>query len=52
MQGIALGIDEQTVQLFILSAVELQLYGLLTIEARQIDIGGVLKISGWSRPSG
>ena len=39
MQGVALGLNEQAVEFFVLSAVELQLHGLLTVEARQIDIG-------------
>ena len=43
MQGVALGHEEQPVELFVFAAVELQLHSFLPVEARQIDIGSMLK---------
>ena len=43
MQGVALGLEEQPVELFVFAAVELQLHSFLPVEARQIDIGSMLK---------
>ena len=43
VQGVALGPEEQPVEFFVFAAVELQIHGFLPVEARQIDIGGVLK---------
>ena len=43
MQSVALSLEEQPVELFVFAAVELQLHSFLPVEARQIDIGSMLK---------
>ena len=43
VQGIALAQQEQTVELFVFGAVELEFHNLVAIDARQIDFGGVFE---------
>ena len=43
VQGVTLSLEEQPVELFVFAAVELQLHSFLPVEARQFDIGSMLK---------
>ena len=46
VEGVALGQEQQPVELFVLGAVELELDGLVAVEARQVDIGGMVEDLG------
>ena len=49
VQSVALSLEKQPVELFVFAAVELQLHSFLPVEARQIDIGSMLK-DLWAGP--
>ena len=52
MQRVALGLQKQAVERFILRAVELELDDLRFVQAREIDVGSVVEDLGLVLPSG
>ena len=46
VERVALGQEQQPVELFVFGAVELQLDGLAAVEAREVDVGGMVEDLG------